>query len=158
MTRCRWDFTRSQHVPRGGRYRNSAETAAFLDKQSSTYVGGFVEMCNTRLYGVWGELTEALKTGEPQSEVKLKPFFEEIYSDPAKLEQFMQAMSGLSLGDVHALAERFDLGRYGTVCDVGGPRADSVRPLPGATPICAARPMTSRWWRRSPRGRSPRPG
>ena len=103
-----------------GRYRNSAETAAFLDKQSPTYVGGFLEMCNTRLYGVWGELTEALKSGEPQSEVKLKPFFEEIYSDPAKLEQFMQAMSGLSLGDIHALAERFDFGRYGTVCDVGG--------------------------------------
>ena len=29
-------------------------------------------------------------------------------------------MSGLSLGDVYALAERFDFGRYGTVCDVGG--------------------------------------
>jgi hypothetical protein len=103
-----------------GRYRNSAEAAAFLDKQSPTYVGGFLELCNARLYGVWGELTEALKTGEPQNEVKLKPFFEEIYSDPAKLEQFMQAMSGLSRGDFDALAERFDFARYGTVCDVGG--------------------------------------
>jgi hypothetical protein len=103
-----------------GRYRNSAEAAAFLDKQSPTYVGGFLELCNARLYGVWGELTEALKTGEPQSEVKLKPFFEEIYSNPAKLEQFMQAMSGLSGGDFDALAERFDFGRYNTVCDVGG--------------------------------------
>ena len=103
-----------------GRYRNSAETAAFLDKQSPTYVGGFLEMCNTRLYGVWGELTEALKSGEPQSEVKLKPFFEEIYSDPAKLEQFMQAMSSLSRGDFDPLARRFDFGSYRTVCDVGG--------------------------------------
>jgi hypothetical protein len=103
-----------------GRYRNSAEAAAFLDKQSPTYVGGFLELCNARLYGVWGELTAALKTGEPQSEVKLKPFFEEIYSDPVKLEQFMAAMSGLSRGDFHALAERFDFARYGTVCDVGG--------------------------------------
>ncbi len=32
----------------------------------------------------------------------------------------MQAMSGLSRGDFDALAERFDFGRYGTVCDVGG--------------------------------------
>jgi hypothetical protein len=103
-----------------GRYRNSAEAAAFLDKQSPTYVGGFLELCNARLYGVWGELSSALKTGEPQSEVKLKPFFEEIYSNPAKLEQFMQAMSGLSGGDFDALAERFDFGRYNTVCDVGG--------------------------------------
>ena len=94
-----------------GRYRNSAETAAFLDKQSPTYVGGFLELCNARLYGVWGELTEALRTGEPPSEVKLKPFFEEIYSDPAKLAQIMQAMSGLSRGDFDTLAERFELRR-----------------------------------------------
>src|SRR2546423_15699517 len=42
------------------RYRNTAETAAFLDKTGPTYVGGILEMANARLYGVWGELTEAL--------------------------------------------------------------------------------------------------
>jgi len=36
-----------------GRYRNSAEAAAFLDKHSPSYVGGFLELCNARLYGVW---------------------------------------------------------------------------------------------------------
>jgi hypothetical protein len=117
-----------------GRYRNSAKAAAFLDKHSPTYVGGFLELCNARLYGVWGELTEALKTGEPQSEVKLKPFFEEIYSDPAKLEQFMHAMSGLSRGDFHALAERFDFGRYHTVCDVGGATGRLCTTLAGRYP------------------------
>src|SRR5258708_3817141 len=104
-----------------GRYSNSAEAAAFLDKHSPTYVGGFLEMCNAGSYGFWGDLTEALKTGGPQTEVKLtgKPIFEELYSDPAKLEQFMQAL-GLSVGDFHALAERFDFAGYHTVCDVGG--------------------------------------
>jgi O-methyltransferase domain/Dimerisation domain len=116
------------------RYRNSAEAAAFLDKHSPTYVGGFLELCNARLYGVWGELTEALKTGEPQSEVKLKPFFDEIYSDPAKLEQFMQGMSGLSRGDFHTLAERFDFGRYDTVCDVGGATGRLCTTLAGRYP------------------------
>jgi SAM-dependent methyltransferase len=91
-------------------------------------------MCNTRLYRVWGELTEALKTGQPQSEVKLKPFFEEIYSDPAKLEQFMQAMSGLSRGDFDTLAERFDFGRYRTVCDVGGATGRLCTTLAGRYP------------------------
>src|SRR5438034_5370032 len=33
-----------------GRYRNTAETAAFLDKRSPTYIGGILEMCNARLY------------------------------------------------------------------------------------------------------------
>src|SRR6267154_5022788 len=115
-----------------GRYRNSAEAAAFLDKHSPTYVGGFLKMCNARSYGFWGDLTEALKTGEPQTEVKLtgKPIFEELYSDPAKLEQFMQAL-GVSLGDFHALAERFDFAGYHTVCDVGGATGQLCMTLAG---------------------------
>jgi hypothetical protein len=105
-----------------GRYRNTAETAAFLDKGSPAYVGGILEMCNARLYRFWGDLTEALQTGKPQNEIKHtgKPMFDELYSDPARLEQFMEAMQGISLGNFHALAEKFDFSRYKTVCDVGG--------------------------------------
>jgi hypothetical protein len=105
-----------------GRYRNTAETAAFLDKGSPAYVGGILEMCNGRLYRFWGDLTEALQTGKPQNEIKHtgKPMFDELYSDPARLEQFMDAMQGISLGNFHALAEKFDFSRYKTVCDVGG--------------------------------------
>jgi hypothetical protein len=105
-----------------GRYRNTEETAAFLDKRSPTYIGGILEMANARLYRFWGDLTEALRTGEPQNEVKHtgKPMFEELYSDPARLEQFMGAMQGISAGNFHALAEAFDFSKYQTVCDVGG--------------------------------------
>jgi hypothetical protein len=103
-------------------YRNTPETARFLDRNSPTYVGGILEMANARLYGFWGGLTEALQTGSPQNEVKLTghPVFEELYSDPARLEQFMEAMAGISMGNFHALADRFDFSRYQTVCDVGG--------------------------------------
>jgi hypothetical protein len=120
-----------------GRYRNSAEAAAFLDKESPSYVGGFLEMCNDRSYGFWGELTEALKTGQPQTEVKLtgKPIFEELYSDPARLEQFMRALGqGPSLADFHVLTERFDFARYETVCDVGGATGQLCRTLAGRYP------------------------
>ena len=105
-----------------GRYRNTNETAAFLDKRSPTYIGGILEMSNARLYRFWGDLTKALQTGEPQNEVKHtgKPMFDELYSDPARLEQFMHAMQGISAGNFHALAEKFDFSRYETVCDVGG--------------------------------------
>jgi hypothetical protein len=105
-----------------GRYRNTAETAAFLDKSSPTYIGGILEMCNARLYRFWGDLTDALQTGKPQNEVKHTgtAMFEELYSDPARLEQFMEAMAGISAGNFHALAERFDFSKYKTVCDVGG--------------------------------------
>src|SRR5204863_6355801 len=64
-----------------GRYRNTEETAMFLDKRSPAYVGGLLEMSNARLYRFWGDLTEALQTGKPQNEIKHtgKPMFEELY-------------------------------------------------------------------------------
>jgi O-methyltransferase domain/Dimerisation domain len=105
-----------------GRYRNTDDTAAFLDKRSPSYIGGILEMSNARLYRFWGDLTEALQSGKPQNEIKQtgKPMFDELYSDPARLEQFMAAMQGVSLGNFHALAEKFDFSKYETVCDVGG--------------------------------------
>jgi predicted O-methyltransferase YrrM len=79
-------------------------------------------MCNARLYRFWGDLTEALRTGKPQNEIKHtgKPMFEELYSDPARLEQFLAAMKGISLGNFRALAQKFDFSKYETVCDIGG--------------------------------------
>jgi cyclopropane fatty-acyl-phospholipid synthase-like methyltransferase len=46
--------------------------------------------------------------------------FAELYSDPHRLELFMDAMSGISVGNFRALAEKFDFGRYRTLCDLGG--------------------------------------
>ena len=103
-------------------YRNTEAGAVFLDKSSPAYVGGLLEMANARLYPFWGDLTEALQTGEPQNEIKTtgKAMFEELYSDEARLEQFMNAMSGISQGPFMALAEKFDFSRYETLCDAGG--------------------------------------
>jgi SAM-dependent methyltransferase len=104
------------------RYRNTQATAVFLDKASPAYIGGILEMSNARLYGFWGDLTEALQDGKPQNEIKHtgKAMFEELYSDPDRLEQFMNAMAGISLGPFSALAEKFDFSKYKTLCDVGG--------------------------------------
>jgi predicted O-methyltransferase YrrM len=103
-------------------YRNTQTTAIFLDKTSPAYIGGILEMSNARLFRFWGDLTEALRTGKPQNEIKHtgKPMFEELYSDPDRLEQFMNAMAGVSMGPFSALAETFDFSKYNTLCDVGG--------------------------------------
>ncbi len=104
------------------RYRNTAETAMFLDKGKPSYVGGILEMANARLYRFWADLTEALKTGKPQNETRNggQSVFGEIYADPERLEQFVAAMSGVSTGNFMALAEKFDFSKYQTLCDVGG--------------------------------------
>src|SRR5688500_662355 len=54
----------------GGVYRNTPEADAFLDRRKPGYIGGMLEMMNARLYGFWGSLTEALRTGKPQNEAK----------------------------------------------------------------------------------------
>ena len=97
-----------------GRYRNTPETAAFLDRSSPRFMGGFLEMANARLYPFWGDLTDGLRTGKPQNEIKHTgtSMFAELYSKPERLEQFMDAMSGISAGNFQAFAEKFDFSRY----------------------------------------------
>jgi hypothetical protein len=114
-----------------GRYKNTAETAAFLVKDSPAYIGGLPEMLNARLFGFWNDLGEALKTGKPQNELKHggKSMFEEVYSDPARLGEFLRAMSGLQAKNFELLAERFDLSDYKTLTDAGGALALLSRTL-----------------------------
>jgi hypothetical protein len=106
----------------GGRYSNTPEASAFLSRSSPRYVGGLLEMLNARLFGFWNDLTEALHTGQPQNELKRSghSMFEEVYSDPKRLEQFLLAMQGISTPNFQALTEKFDFAGYQTLCDVGG--------------------------------------
>jgi hypothetical protein len=106
-------------------YHNTALTDHFLDRAKPSYVGGMLEMLEARLYRYWGDLTEALRTGKPQNEIKHTgaPMFATLYSDEARLEGFMNAMQGISLPNFEALASKFDFSRYQTVCDVGGANA-----------------------------------
>ena len=104
------------------RYRNTKETGLFLDKNSPAFIGGFLEMANARLYTFWGDLTTALRTGQPQNETKHggASVFDELYRKPERLEQFMEAMAGISAGNFQAFANTFDFTPYKTLCDVGG--------------------------------------
>lgn len=104
------------------KYKNTPETAQFLDKNKPSYVGGILEMANDRLFRFWGDLDAALLTGKPQNEASRgkKPIFDELYSEPARLEQFMSAMRGISAGNFAALAEKFDFSKFKTLCDIGG--------------------------------------
>ncbi len=108
-------------------YRNTVDTGTFLDRQKPSYVGGILEMGNDRLYPAWGNLAEALRTGEPQNEIKDEvdgeDIFNAMYQDPVRLEQFMQAMAGVQMGNFFALVESFDFSRFKTLCDVGGASA-----------------------------------
>jgi SAM-dependent methyltransferase len=104
----------------GSRYANTAETSLFLDRGKPSYVGGILEMCNARLYRFWGSLTEGLRTGQPQNEVKTGgDFFGTLYADPQRLDGFLKAMTGLSIGPAQVMAKKFPWKKYHTFVDVG---------------------------------------
>ncbi len=104
----------------GIRYANTSETALFLDRAKPSYVGGILEMANARLYPFWGSLTEGLRTGKPQNEVKTgTDFFGTLYADPRRLEGFLKAMTGLSQGTARAIAAQFPWKNYRSFADVG---------------------------------------
>ncbi|MGB7264189.1 MAG: methyltransferase, partial [Terracidiphilus sp.] len=100
----------------------------FLDKKKPSYIGGILEMANARLYEHWSHLTEALRTGLPQNEVRGggQPTFETLYADPARLKIFLKAMSGISHGSALAIAAKFPFKNYKTVCDVGTAQGDTA--------------------------------
>jgi hypothetical protein len=119
-----------------GLYRNTPATDLYLDKRKPSYVGGILEMCNHRLYRFWGDLTEALRTGQPQNEVKhgSPHLFETLYADPARLKEFLRAMTGLSRGANLAIAREFPWAQYKTVVDAGTAQGDLVTQIALANP------------------------
>jgi hypothetical protein len=103
-----------------GQYANTPAADRYLDRAKPTYMGGMLEMMSARLFRFWADLTEGLKTGEPQNEAKHGgDLFDTLYSDPERLEQFLSAMTGLSLGVAHALAKRFPWSKYQSFVDIG---------------------------------------
>ena len=105
-----------------GQYSNTAESAEFLVRSRPAYVGGMLLMANERLYPSWGGLTEGLKSGKPQNELKTggEGLFESIYGDPDSLRLFLGSMTGLSMGAAKAIAAKFSWSGYKTFIDVGG--------------------------------------
>jgi hypothetical protein len=103
-------------------YSNTEETAFFLDKTKPTYIGGILEMANSRLYKFWDNLGDGLKTGLPQNEIKDggENVFAALYNQPEKLRGFINAMTGVSVGNFAVLASRFDFSKYNSLCDIGG--------------------------------------
>jgi hypothetical protein len=120
----------------GDRYGNTPETDLFLDREKPSYIGGILEMANHRLYPFWGHLTEALRTGQPQNEVKGggPGIFETLYADPARLQEFLAAMTGISHGANLAIARADFWKNYKTFVDVGTAQGDLATQIALANP------------------------
>lgn len=114
-------FLQRKGILESAAYSNGADTGIFLDRNKPSYIGGILEMMNNRLYHFWGSLEEGLLTGLPQNEAKNGgSLFGELYKDPARLAEFIDAMSGIQKGNFLAFADKFDFSAYETLTDAGG--------------------------------------
>jgi hypothetical protein len=102
-----------------GRYANSAETDCYLDRNKPSYIGGLLESSGTRLYGVWGSLTAALRTGHPQCEKSAASNFSPLYADAVARNTFVSGLTAKTRPVGKALATRFPWRDYSTLIDVG---------------------------------------
>jgi O-methyltransferase/methyltransferase family protein len=108
---------------KGGTYSNTPMSDFYLDRAKQSYAGGIAEMAGLRLYRFWGDLSEALRTGKPQNELKGATgggnIFDAIYSDPKLLRGFLTAMTGNSLPVGKAIAAKFPWRKYKSFADIG---------------------------------------
>ena len=121
-----------------GKYANSPAADFYLDKHKPSYIGGILQMANHRLYGHWNHLTAGLRTGKLQNEARDQDGgsspFEALYADPARLKEFLAAMTGISRGANMAIARKVAWNQYRTFADVGAAQGDLAVQIALANP------------------------
>ncbi len=114
----------------GEAYANGPAAAEFLVQGRDGYSGGFLERANRMLYPSWGKLTDALRSGAPQTQAP----FSAVTADPAKLKAFLAMMDSVNGLLVDDLLRLFPWSERTSVADIGGARGNVVGLLAKAHP------------------------
>lgn len=118
-----------------GRYDLTESAGQHLVPGRPTYLGGFLNRADKVLYPAWGQLAEALRTGEPQVASAQDGEFERMLANPAQRAQYLRMMDSVNTLVAPLLAGAVDWSRFSELVDVGGARgnlaANLVRAQPG---------------------------
>lgn len=101
-----------------GRYRNTTETALYLDANKPNYIGQELLYFSERIYPHWNFLTPALKSGKPQGD-EATDYFQSLYADQASLKKFVSGMTGGSRLAAQSIAAIFAWHNVRTFADIG---------------------------------------
>ncbi|GAA3083759.1 methyltransferase [Streptosporangium carneum] len=116
---------------REGRYSNGPGAERHLVRGADSYIGGFIERSNRNLYPAWGRLSEALRTGKPQSGSD----FDAVVNTPEVLAQFIGSMDALTRVLGPQLIDAYEgWSGYQSVLDVGGCRGALASQIVKACP------------------------
>lgn len=107
-------------------YTNTAPAALYLDRRQPTCIAALLEMADRRLYHFWDRLPTALRTGEPQNELRDggQTLFSALMDDPPRHRLFLGAMTALSRGANLAMARKFPWANYASFADIGTAQGD----------------------------------
>ena len=97
-----------------GRFENAPVAATFLVTRSPAFMGNVIRYSD-QLYGTWGRLEDALRSGTPAL-----PAQTYLGDDPARTRGFVMAMHERAQGIARALVSVLDLSGRRQMLDVGG--------------------------------------
>jgi hypothetical protein len=100
-------------------YSNTPESNVYLNRREADFLGGMFDQFNTREYRMWETLTDALRTGKPQTGIDAAGHFAALYRDPLSLRTFVNAMTAGSLPAAKSIAAKFPWTDYKTLVDIG---------------------------------------
>jgi hypothetical protein len=103
-----------------GRFHVPAEIAPFVDRDSPSYVGGFVNHMVMGTPGRLERLAEYLTRGKEAADAGRPAPYDEFYRDEQSTQDFMDAMWDLSYGVSRELAALAGLDGHRWLVDVGG--------------------------------------
>jgi hypothetical protein len=107
------------HRDLAGRYVNTQESDHYLVRHKEGYVGGELELANARQFGIWNKLSDALRTGQPQSGARGTQDYSAYYADAAVLENVARGMTGGTVRAAAVIAKVFPWQDYKTLIDIG---------------------------------------
>lgn len=120
----------------GDAYENTDLSDRYLVEGKDTYAGNYVRFSSARTYESARNMTEALRTGEPQNELgEGETLYEDgkVYENEENREHFQEAMRSVSAWPTRWLAENVEWEQFDTVCDLGAAKGTLVRRLAEAT-------------------------
>ena len=100
-----------------GQYANTPETAAFLDPAKPSYVG---DGLRARAYTRWSQLTDALRTGQPQ----LDGGWEALYKRPEAVRETTRFFTAGTHDVIQVVAQRFPWENHRSLMDIGTSAGD----------------------------------
>jgi acetylserotonin O-methyltransferase len=108
----------------GALYSNTPMASAYLVSTSPATLAGYIQYSNRALYPMWGELEQALETGENRWQQTFgfgsNQLFEQFFRTEEAKRTFIAGMHGFGLLCSPAVVRAFDLSRFKKLVDLGG--------------------------------------